>query len=537
MKALLLSMTCGEGHNAMARALKEQFDKHGIDTKIEQIFGWSEKREKQEEKAYLWAVKHIPHIYDYFWNKMRKRDNPAKGLPHYVKSCFDYVKKSIEAFQPDFIVSTHFYGSSILSYMKKHGLIPPHVLTGAILQDFCLCPHWEDSVNVDYIFQPYDDTTLDLIEKGFKEKQIKTFGLPLRSGMEQASKTSSQEARKKLELPEKFTVSIISGGGGSGNALKVIKSLIEQNLDLNIICVNGRNTKNQEKINRFIAKKHINNITNLGFVQNVIDYILASDVIISRCGSSLVSEYLALHKPFIAREKLILNEKITKQIFTAHGCALGLDRASDSGGIIAHLYKHPDKLEAIKNASAKFARPNSSRDIVNFLIEESKRRRNMEYLDLYDANGNKLGKTMARGDKNQKEGELFKLAHVWIKCKGKYLIQKASEEKGSEYAVSGGHVTAGTTSRKQAVIELEEELGLKVKADELKFLGSIVQKKAIFDVYEYVNNRLSSKKFKLQESEVESIDFYTCEEIDNLIKGGSFRKSSQVDYEKFIKNA
>ena len=82
----------------------------------------------------------------------------------------------------------------------------------------------------------------------------------------------------------------------------------------------------------------------------------------------------------------------------------------------------------------------------------------MELLDLYDNNGKLLNKTIVRGNKNFEENENIKLATIWIKSNNKYLIQKTSKEKGGEYAVSGGHVQAGLTSKQQACLELEEEL-------------------------------------------------------------------------------
>lgn len=161
----------------------------------------------------------------------------------------------------------------------------------------------------------------------------------------------------------------------------------------------------------------------------------------------------------------------------------------------------------------------------------------MEYLDLYDIHGNLLNKVIARGDKNFEDGEYIKLAVIWLKCKDKYLIQKSSVEKGSDYAVTGGHVTTGFTSREQAVVELNEELGITVDKDELIYLGTIVRgSHAMFDVYLYEDDNLENTTFEYQVEEVESAKWYETNEIDELIAKGLFRASSTLHYEKFIKN-
>jgi ADP-ribose pyrophosphatase YjhB (NUDIX family) len=160
----------------------------------------------------------------------------------------------------------------------------------------------------------------------------------------------------------------------------------------------------------------------------------------------------------------------------------------------------------------------------------------MEFLDVYDKTGKLTGKIIARGDKNLADDEFIKLVVVWLKCGDKFLIQKTSKEKGGEFAVVGGHVPTGKTSLNQASVELEEELGIVIAEGKFKTLGSIIIPHAIFDVLIYEDENLVNYNFTLQESEVEQVKWLTKKEIENLISEGLLRKSSQLHYEKFIKN-
>ena len=160
----------------------------------------------------------------------------------------------------------------------------------------------------------------------------------------------------------------------------------------------------------------------------------------------------------------------------------------------------------------------------------------MEYLDLYDIDGNLLNKVILRGDKSFEDGEYIKLAVIWLKCKDKYLIQKTSPQKGGEYAVTGGHVPTGFTSEEQAVVELNEELGIAISEDDITYLGTLIKgSHAMFDIYLYEDDNLCNAEFVLQEEEVENVSWYTKEEIESLISNGVFRESSTLHYEKFIK--
>ena len=371
MKAIIFTMTCGEGHNMMARSLEQAFKNKNIKTKIVQTFGYNEKRVARENKMFLWACKHIPHIYDFVWNKLRKVNHKTDKCPGYVKTCVNYFKKEIESYDPDIIVCTHCYASSVISYMKKKNMLKNNIITSTVLFDFCLAPYWEHSTAVDYIFQPLDNTTKDLIEKGFAKKQIITSGIPVKA--EFYEKYNKEKIREELKLQNMFTVMNIGGGNGLGNTLKLLKSLLKSKNKIQIIIINGKNKKNYEKIKKFINDNKITNVINLGFVNNVDMYMKASDLIISRCGGCGLSEIFAINKPFIIREKMILNEKINKQFFIENGCALGMDKITDAGDRVEYLINNPKIYdEMIKNIE-KIRKPNSSEKIVEFLISKVKK--------------------------------------------------------------------------------------------------------------------------------------------------------------------
>ena len=158
----------------------------------------------------------------------------------------------------------------------------------------------------------------------------------------------------------------------------------------------------------------------------------------------------------------------------------------------------------------------------------------MEYLDIYDINSNKTGKTIARGDKNLGDNEYIKLATIWLKCKDKYLLQICSEEKGSEYAVTGGHVPAGSTPQDQAIVEAEEELGINLDNSHLKHMGQVILRHAVFETFIYEDDSLDDFEFVLQESEVAGVVWLSQDEIENLPQD-ILRKSTRAQFDTFIK--
>lgn len=374
MKALIFSMTVGEGHNMIARSLLEAFESENVEAKIVQTFGYNEKEVKRQNALFLWTCKHIPHIYDFVWNKLRKQNKTTEKLPGYVKHCLKFFEEEISSYQPDIIVCTHYYASSVIAYMKRKGMLDEKIVTSTILFDFCLAPYWEQSKEVDFIFEPHTNTTGELIKKGYNESQIKAFGLPIRKAF--FEEYDKDELRKRLNLKDMFTLMFIGGGNSLGNTLKLLKNVLKKNDDIQIIVINGKNKKNFEKIENYIEKNKIHNVVNLGFVSNIDEYMKSCDALISRCGSSVLSETLALKKPFIVREKMIINEKINKEYFMNEGCCLGLNKITDAGAEVKKLKSDRALYESMVENIERFRYPNPALTIAKFLIEEENKRKN-----------------------------------------------------------------------------------------------------------------------------------------------------------------
>ena len=103
----------------------------------------------------------------------------------------------------------------------------------------------------------------------------------------------------------------------------------------------------------------------------------------------------------------------------------------------------------------------------------------MEFLDIRDKNGNPTGEVKERSLVHA-DGDIHGTSHVWIvrkNEKGSYdlLLQKRSENKdafpGCYDISSAGHLPAGQDYLSSALRELEEELGIKAKPEQLHFMG------------------------------------------------------------------
>ena len=147
----------------------------------------------------------------------------------------------------------------------------------------------------------------------------------------------------------------------------------------------------------------------------------------------------------------------------------------------------------------------------------------MEKRDLYDKNRKLTGETIYKGESIPKGKYIIVILAMIQNSKGEFLIQKRSKQKDGKYGATGGHVKTGQTSIEGMMDEIQEELGLTVKLEELEliFSGREDEWQVFFDLY-YMKKDFELSDLVLQEEEVESVSWNTLEEIDELIKKDLF---------------
>jgi len=138
-----------------------------------------------------------------------------------------------------------------------------------------------------------------------------------------------------------------------------------------------------------------------------------------------------------------------------------------------------------------------------------------ERLNIVDDLGNIIGEDSR--ESIHRKGFWHKVAHVWvINSKNEILLQKRSMEKEANpglWDISvGGHIPANENEISSAIRETEEELGLKIEASELNFVG-VVKDEYIKD--DYIDNEqlyiyVVRKDVKLSELHIQK------EEVDEI---------------------
>lgn len=157
----------------------------------------------------------------------------------------------------------------------------------------------------------------------------------------------------------------------------------------------------------------------------------------------------------------------------------------------------------------------------------------MEKRDLYDKNRNLTGETILKGEQIPKDRYIVVVLVFIQNSEGKFLIQKRSEAKNGKYATTGGHPKTGETSIEGILTEVEEEIGVKMNPKDLKlyFSGRSEDERVFWDDYYIKMDIQNLNDLKLQEAEVDSVEWLSENEIVNLMKQDKFFKNHYEEFE------
>lgn len=149
----------------------------------------------------------------------------------------------------------------------------------------------------------------------------------------------------------------------------------------------------------------------------------------------------------------------------------------------------------------------------------------MELWDLYDDDGNRTGKTIEREKSSFGNSENHLVVHIYIRNNnGEFLIQKRSMKKKMMpgiWDITGGAVVYGENSIDGAIREVEEEIGILLKSDDLKLITRFHRPHCFIDIWD-VKKDIDLSRCILQENEVDEVKYVQKEELFDMFKNGPY---------------
>lgn len=364
MKALVMSISAGQGHNQTAKVLCDYLESTGVNAEFLDTFEFiNPLLSDSVEKGYLLSTKNMPKLYGSFYSLAEKHNHGdlKTGSISYITTALlaQKLKKYITDKSPDVIVCTHVFAAMLVTYLVK--TLNLETKTIGIVTDFTVHPFWE-SCDLDYYITASEILNYQMTKKDIPTERVKPLGIPIDPKF--SKRLTKEEACEKLGIPCKNTVFVMSGSMGYGNLFKVASELNEIPLDFQIITVCGNNKKAYSKIEKAALSKVV---LNCGFVDNVDVIMDASDCIITKPGGLTVSEALAKGLPIIMTNPIPGQEDRNVEFLLNNGAAVKISKTYTLGDALFRILGNEERLSALKTNVRFLGKPCATADFAEFV--------------------------------------------------------------------------------------------------------------------------------------------------------------------------
>ncbi len=373
MKILIFYASYGGGHLNAAKSINEYILNNypNYDVELIDCMKYVNKAiEKLTTAAYREMAKKMP----WAWGKIYS--DSQKGPLAHLSSRSNKIMaikllKLLREKKPDLIISTHPFGSQMCSYLKRKNKITAKIAT--IMTDFSPHDQWLVGHDfTDYYFVANDKMKKYLITKNIPDTKVFVTGIPISNRF--LKQYNKEEILNKYNLADdKFTILFFGGGEfglGKTKTAEIFDIFVKESLDdrIQIIAIAGKNPKMKESFEGIVKNNSAQNVKILEFTNEVPQLMSISNLVVTKPGGLTTSESLASHLPMVIINPIPGQEEENAEFLEDKGIAVWLRKNDNAKLIIENLLSNTVKLHNMKENTKLLAKPNSTSDICNILL-------------------------------------------------------------------------------------------------------------------------------------------------------------------------
>jgi len=364
MRVLVLYVSVGTGHMKAAEALRESIEK--------QFSGWSVDVldtlkyinpiiDKVVVNSYLSTLKRSPRLYSRLYTASGKGTG-IYDISKALNKLLSYkLIRLIKEYKPSAIVCTHPFPMQMLSSLKEKNKLNIPIVS--ILTDYVVHPLWLDS-GIDAFIVANEIMKLEMISRGIPSSIIFPYGIPVSPKF--LTPVDKKCLLSELGLDNKFTVLVMGGGMGFGNIENTIASLLDCDIDLQIIAVTGTNQKLKCQLEEYL-KNRSKKVLVLSYTDRINELMDIADLLITKPGGMTVSEALVKGLPIFIISPIPGQEEGNASFLISSGVASKIDNSSQLVKILSQVANDPATLNKMRENSKFLGKPHSAADIAALL--------------------------------------------------------------------------------------------------------------------------------------------------------------------------
>jgi processive 1,2-diacylglycerol beta-glucosyltransferase len=354
-KILILSLPHGAAHQRAARAMRAAFNtlRPGAQTEVIDTLQHCTAWFRAYYNSYLIPLTLAPGIWRWIESRQHQADSTGPGwlFRRGAKPLFRYIHQ----FDPDVVIATE-VGTCELAALCKRETGARFMLAGLELMDFNRA--WIQP-EVDLFLATHADLAAELVAAGADASKVITTGQPLDPAF--ASLPDRRAAREKLGISQDTVqILILFGGTGHGNPERILAEARKVRQPIEFVMVTGRNRRLEARLRKSYGNAPRMRV--LGWVDNMQEWMVASDLMISKPGGGTLTEGFACGLPMLAFDPLPGNEERTCRWIEKWGAGVWIQKPEDLAPRIEALLSPSAQLAALRQKAAALARPYAARD-------------------------------------------------------------------------------------------------------------------------------------------------------------------------------
>lgn len=371
-KILIFYGSYGGGHLSAAKNIKEYIENNYPDSEVlltDCVEYVNKTLNKVTTRAYTSFSKNARWI----WKKIYY--GSENGVLSKISSAINKamahkLNNLIQEFEPNLIISTHPFSSQMCAVLRKEQKINCKIAT--VMTDYISHNEWLVYHQfVDYYFVAHNGMKEDLIKRGIDDKKINVTGIPLSERF-----LIEYDKSKILSdfglLPDKKTILFFAGGEfgfGKDRTFNMLKSIIDNFPELQIVAVAGRNVKMKERFDNLVKQTNSGDFVKiLSYTNQVPELMSISDLVITKPGGLTTTESLASGLALILIDPLPGQEEENAKFVENNGAGIWLQKDDSIEKVLSSIINDSDKLNELKNNANLIAKKNSTRDICKTLL-------------------------------------------------------------------------------------------------------------------------------------------------------------------------
>lgn len=374
-KILIFYGSYGGGHLSAAKSIKECIEKNYTDTDVvmlDCIEYVNKIINKLTTKAYADMAKNAHWIWKQLYYNSEKNGALARIGNAVNRLMAIKLNKLFKNGAPDLIISTHPFSSQMCATLKSKGKINSQIAT--ILTDYAPHRQWlEKPEYVNYFFVAHDGMVEDLVKRGIDRNKIYSTGIPLSNRF--LAHYDKDGILEEFGLAKnKATVLFFAGGEygfGKDTTFNILKTIIEEFDNLQVVAIAGKNVKMQAKFETLIKETDSEDTVKvLSYTNKVPELMSISDIVISKPGGLTTTESLASGLPIIVINPIPGQEEENAEFLEQNGVGIWLKKNDNIKEKLREILSSTEKIKEMKINARLLSKKNSTADICKILLEK-----------------------------------------------------------------------------------------------------------------------------------------------------------------------